>query len=176
MTAASPWWTPHVHADRRPRLMLRNRLTAALRDWFAARDFVEVETAALQVSPGNEAHLHAFATEAVGPDGARTPLYLHTSPEFAAKKLLAAGETRIFEMARVWRNRERGPLHHPEFTLLEWYRAGEPYEAVMADCAALLRLAAKAAGQKHLSFRGQTVDPALEPERLTVAEAFDRHA
>ena len=86
---------------------------AALRDWFARRDFVEVETAALQVSPGNEAHLSAFATEAIGPDGRRLPLYLHTSPEFACKKLLAAGERRIFSLSAVYRNRERGPLHHP---------------------------------------------------------------
>jgi lysyl-tRNA synthetase class 2 len=154
----------------------RNRITAAVRAWFAARDFVEVETPALQVSPGNEAHLHAFATEAVGIAGERSPLYLRTSPEFAAKKLLAAGETRTFELARVWRNRERGPLHHPEFTLLEWYRAGEPYETLMADCAALLRLAAEAAGARTLSFHGQSIDPLEEPERLTLAEAFDRFA
>jgi lysyl-tRNA synthetase class 2 len=99
---------------------------AALRSWFAARDFVEVETAALQASPGNEAHLHAFATTLRAPDGSARPLYLRTSPEFACKKLLAAGERRIFDVARVFRNRERGPLHHPEFTMLEWYRAGEP--------------------------------------------------
>ncbi|MDB5475287.1 MAG: asparaginyl-tRNA synthetase [Phenylobacterium sp.] len=172
----SPWWSPDRHADRRPFLLARNRIAAAVRRWFEDQGFVETAVAALAVSPGNEAHLHAFATQAIGPDGRGTALYLHTSPEFAAKKLLAAGETRLFEMARVWRNRERGPLHHPEFTMLEWYRANEPYEAIMADAAALLRLAADAAGSKTLSFRGQTVDPALEPERLTVAEAFDRYA
>ena len=107
--------------------------------FFAGRDFVEVDTATLQISPGNEAHLHAFATEAIGPDGARAPLYLHTSPEFACKKLLAAGETRIACFAHVYRNRERGPLHHPEFTMLEWYRAGESYEALMQDCGEILR-------------------------------------
>jgi lysyl-tRNA synthetase class 2 len=95
MPAPSPWWTPHVHTDRRPFLLGRNRIQAAFRGFFAARDFVEVDTATLQVSPGNEAHLHAFATEAIGHGGARTPLYLHTSPEFACKKLLAAGEARI---------------------------------------------------------------------------------
>ena len=172
----SPWWSPDRHADRRPFLRARGRIVRAIRAWFEARDFVEVEPPAVQVSPGNEAHLHAFATEAVGIAGDRQPLYLRTSPEFAAKKLLAAGEPRIFEMARVWRNRERGPLHHPEFTLLEWYRTAEAYEALMADCAGLLALAAEAAGGDTLSFRGQTIDPAYEPERLTLAEAFDRFA
>jgi lysyl-tRNA synthetase class 2 len=172
----SPWWTPERHADRRPFLIARNRITAAVRDWFGRQDFVEVETPALQVSPGNEAHLHAFATEAVGIAGERSALYLRTSPEFAAKKLLAAGEARTFELARVWRNRERGPLHHPEFTLLEWYRTGEPYEALMADCAGLLALAAETAGTRAFSFRGQTADPFAEPERVTLAEAFDRLA
>src|SRR5712691_11533499 len=119
MAPDSPWWAPHVHADRRPLLLARGRVVAALRDHFARQDFVEVETAILQVSPGNEAHLHAFATELVTPGAERARLYLHTSPEFAAKKLLAAGERRIFAFARVFRNRERGALHHPEFTLLD---------------------------------------------------------
>src|SRR5215471_9326838 len=130
MAADSPWWAFDVHADRRPLLMARGRIMAALRGFFAARDFVEIEAGILQVSPGNEAHLHAFATELVTPALARSRRYLHTSPEFAAKKLLAAGEPRILALARVFRNRERGALHHPEFTLLEWYRADEPYVAV----------------------------------------------
>ncbi|MFC4174823.1 EF-P lysine aminoacylase EpmA [Microvirga sp. GCM10011540] len=176
MSTPSPWWTPHVHADRRPFLLGRNRIQAALRGYFASRDFVEVDTATLQVSPGNEAHLHAFETAAVGPDGSRTPLYLHTSPEFACKKLLAAGEARIACFAHVYRNRERGPLHHPEFTMLEWYRAGESYEALMRDCAEILALAAETAGTRRLAFRGGEADPFREPERLSVAEAFDRFA
>src|SRR5690554_756210 len=118
--AASPWWDRGVHADRRPFLRGRGRVLAALRGYFAARDFVEVEPAILQVSPGNEAHLHAFATEIRGPAGERQPLYLHTSPEFACKKLLAAGERRIVAFSKVFRNRERGALHHPEFTMVEW--------------------------------------------------------
>jgi elongation factor P--(R)-beta-lysine ligase len=171
-----PFWLPGVHAARRPHLLRRGRIAAAVRAWFAGHGFIEVETAALQVSPGNETHLHAFATELIGPGGERGPLYLRTSPEFACKKLLAAGETRIFDFARVFRNRERGALHHPEFTLLEWYRANEPYEALMDDCAALLAAAAQAAGAKQFSFRGRTVDPLIAPERLTVAEAFARYA
>jgi lysyl-tRNA synthetase class 2 len=176
MTNASPWWAPHRHADRRPRLLLRNAMAAALRDWFAKRDFVEVQTAALQVSPGNETHLSAFATEAILPDTRRAPLYLHTSPEFACKKLLAAGEERIFSLGPVYRNRERGPLHHPEFTMLEWYRVGETYEALMADCADLLGLAADRSGASRFSFRGNEANPFAEPERLTVDQAFRVHA
>ena len=172
----SPWWRPDIHADRRPFLLARGRITRATRAWFEAKDFLEVETAALQVSPGNEAHLHAFATEAVSIDGQRSPLYLRTSPEFACKKLLAAGEPRIFDFARVWRNCERGALHSPEFTLLEWYYAAAPYEVLMDDCLTLLALAAETAGTDRLTFRGRTVDPLAEPERITVAEAFQRHA
>ncbi|OYX30525.1 MAG: EF-P lysine aminoacylase GenX [Caulobacterales bacterium 32-69-10] len=173
---ASPWWSPDRHADRRPFLVARGRIKSALRGWFEAGGFTEVEAAALQVSPGNEAHLHAFATEAVSGSGERTPLYLHTSPEFACKTLLAAGETRIFDFARVWRNRERGPLHHPEFTLLEWYRAGEPYTVLMDDCGALMALAAETAGARRFTWRGHEADPFAEPERVTVAQAFDRFA
>ena len=172
----SPWWRPDIHADRRPFLLARNAVTRATRRWFEDEGFVEVEAAALQVSPGNEAHLHAFATEILTPAGERAPLYLHTSPEFACKKLLAAGERRIFDFARVWRNRERGPLHHPEFTMLEWYRAGEPYETLMADCARLMVLAAETAGARAFSYRGMTADPFAEPERITVAEAMARFA
>jgi lysyl-tRNA synthetase class 2 len=173
----SPWWTTERHADRRPFLVARNAITRAFRAWFEAEGFTEVETASLQVSPGNEAHLHAFETEARTTSGTRAAsLYLHTSPEFACKKLLAAGERRIFDFARVWRNRERGPLHHPEFTLLEWYRAEQPYETLMADCAALMALAAETAGASVFTWRGRTTDPFAQPERLTLAEAFDRHA
>ncbi len=173
---ASPWWTPHVHADRRPRLLLRNRIKATTRAFFDTRDFIEVDAAALQISPGNETHLSAFATTEIRPDATLAPLYLHTSPEFSCKKLLAAGEQRIFSLGPVWRNRERGALHHPEFTMLEWYRAGESYESLMEDCAALLRLAAGQAGTARFSFRGREADPYAEPERLTVADAFQRHA
>ena len=174
--APSPWWAPDVYADRRPFLLARGRIAASLRGWFAARDFIEVETPILQVSPGNETHLHAFATALIAPSGERSSLYLRTSPEFACKKLLAAGEKRIFEFARVFRNRERGPTHHPEFAMLEWYRAGATYEALMDDCAALLGETARAADVKIFSYRGQTADPFKTPERLSVDEAFTRYA
>jgi lysyl-tRNA synthetase class 2 len=176
MSAPSPWWSPEIHADRRPFLRARTLIRAALREWFEARDFVEVEAAILQASPGNEAHLHAFATEQINPAGDSSRRYLHTSPEFACKKLLAAGEPRIFEFARVFRNRERGALHHPEFTMLEWYRAREPYDVLMGDCAALLALAARVVEARQFSFRDRHADPFAAPDRVTVAEAFGRYA
>jgi lysyl-tRNA synthetase class 2 len=128
------------------------------------------------VSPGNEVHLHAFATELATPSGGRTPLYLHTSPEFTCKKLLAAGEARVFSLSHVFRNRERGALHHPEFTMLEWYRTNEPYESLMADCAAILVEAAKAAGSLQLQWKDRTADPYAPTERLSVVDAFTTFA
>jgi lysyl-tRNA synthetase class 2 len=174
--SVSAWWAAHVYADRRPILLARSRITAAVRAWFGERGFVEAETAILQVSPGNEAHLHAFSTQLIGADGAPHQLYLHTSPEFAAKKLLAAGEPRLFTVARVFRNRERSALHHPEFTMLEWYRANEPYGALVEDCAALMATVAEAAGTARFRYRGQEADPFATPERITVAQAFRRFA
>jgi lysyl-tRNA synthetase class 2 len=171
-----PFWSAGVHAARRPYLLARQQIAVALRGWFTAQGFIEVETAALQASPGNETHLHAFATELIGTRGEHRPLYLRTSPEFACKKLLAAGETRIVDFAKAFRNRERGALHHPEFTMLEWYRANEPYDVLMDDCAALLTETARAAGAKEFRFRGKTIDPLVAPERLTVADAFARYA
>jgi elongation factor P--(R)-beta-lysine ligase len=176
MTSDRPWWTPEAHADRRPFLALRVRIKAAIRAWFEAQGFVEVETGVLQVSPGNEAHLHAFETELIGPDLSRTTLYLHTSPELTCKKLLAAGERKIFTFPPVFRNRERGALHAPEFSMLEWYRADAPYDAAMADAAAILKLAAETADNRFVSWRGVTANPRAEPERLTVAQAFGRYA
>jgi lysyl-tRNA synthetase class 2 len=171
----SPFWLREVHADRRPLLLARNRVKAALQGWFAEQGFVAVECGALQVSPGNETHLHGFQTMWQPEGGEATSRYLHTSPEFAAKKLLAAGETRIVDFARVWRNREQGPLHAPEFTMIEWYRVGADYAHVMADSVALAQLAA-AAGRGRLEWRGNTCDPGLLAEELTLVEAFGRYA
>ncbi|WP_224703403.1 EF-P lysine aminoacylase EpmA [Devosia aquimaris] len=174
--AASPWWTPSVHADRRPILLARNRIEAAVRGYLAGQDFLMVDPPGLQRSPGNETHLHAFGTQMIGNDGLGQAMYLHTSPEFTMKKLLAAGETRIASLGHVWRNRERSALHHPEFTMLEWYRAGESYDAVIADCVALLGIAAQTAGVAQLRYRERACDPFAAPERLSVVEAFARYA
>ena len=176
MSNDRPWWTPEAHADRRAFLATRARIKTAFRAWFAGQGFIEVEPGCLQVSPGNEAHLHAFRTQQVGPDLSERTLYLHTSPEIACKKLLAAGEEKIVAFTPVFRNRERGALHAAEFTMLEWYRAGAPYETMMDDCAVLLKLAADCADNRFVSWRGVTSNPRAEPARLTVADAFARYS
>jgi lysyl-tRNA synthetase class 2 len=153
-------------------LVRRGAIKASIHGHFLGLGFTEVECGALVVSPGNETHLHAFETSQTGPDGTSRPLYLHTSPEFAAKKLLAAGEEKIFEFARVFRNRERGRLHAPEFTMLEWYRAREDYVSVIQDCLAVLRLAADAGAADRLCHRDAACDPRGEADWLTVADAF----
>ncbi len=170
------WWHPQRHADRRPMLLARNRIKTAFRQWFAEQGYIEVETSALQVSPGNEVHLHAFKTEVMDENGARAPAYLHTSPEFACKKLLAAGEERIFTFAPVFRNCERGALHHPEFTMLEWYEINADYTRLMDQCGELLRIAARTTGLQRWSYRNQSADPLAAPRRLTVADAFQQFA
>ncbi len=172
----SPWWSATRHADIRPFLAARSAITRAIRAWFDEQGFAEVETGILQVSPGNETHLHAPRTELTSATGALATRYLRTSPEFACKKLLAAGEPRIFEFARVFRDRERGDLHLPEFTMLEWYRADAAYDAVMADSVVIIAHAAQATGIGRFSFRGSSADPFAEPELLTVAAAFERFA
>ncbi|MFT4012211.1 MAG: EF-P lysine aminoacylase EpmA [Paracoccus sp. (in: a-proteobacteria)] len=176
MPQDTPWWDRDRHAGRRPLLLARGRIQAAIRAWLAERDFLEVDPAGLAVSPGNEAHLHGFQTRLIGNDGAARPMYLHTSPEFAMKKLLAAGERRIFSLGHVWRNRERTGLHHPEFTMLEWYRVGEDYSVLFDDCMEYLKLAASRAGAKRLQYRGITCDPFASPRVVTLAEAFAEFA
>jgi lysyl-tRNA synthetase class 2 len=167
----SAWWRPDALARRRPYLEARGRILNAMRNVFAARGFTEVETPALQVSPGLEPHLKAFATRLDLPGEQSAPRYLHTSPEFAMKKLLVAGVPRIFQLTHCFRNAERGATHSPEFTMLEWYRAGATYLDLVADCEALLR----AAGARLMTWQGRVCDPYGAWERLTVAEAFSRH-
>jgi lysyl-tRNA synthetase class 2 len=168
------WWRPERFARKREFLAARERIVAATRGFFAAREFVEVETPALQVCPGMEPHLMAFETGLDEAGEGRRTRYLHTSPEFAMKKLLVAGVPRLFQLARVFRNGERGATHHPEFTMLEWYRAHASYRDLMDDCEGLLGDALKAAGGAALSWQGRSADPTRPWQRLTVAEAFER--
>lgn len=169
-----PWWHPAEFARRQPFLAARGRILAATRQFFAQRGYSEVETPALQVSPGMEPHLKAFPTVLEGPDGAARTLHLHTSPEFAMKKLLVAGAGPIWQLARVWRNGERADTHHPEFAMLEWYRPGAAYTDLIEETRALLACAA-AAGTGRLRFRGREADPS-RIEVMTVVEAFARLA
>jgi len=167
------WWRPDGFAARRGRLEQRGRILGAIRDFFAERGYVEVETPALQVSPGLEPHLRAFATTLHGPRGGRVAeRYLHTSPEFAMKKLLVAGLPRIWQLAHVFRDGERSATHHPEFAMLEWYRAGASYRDLMDECEALVRACQEAAGAEALVWHGGTADARLPWRRLSVAAAF----
>jgi lysyl-tRNA synthetase class 2 len=159
----APFWTPDRHADRQPFLAARTSILRAVREWFWANGFTEVEPGALTVSPGAEVHVDAFAANG---------RYLHTSPEFAMKKLLAAGEEKIFFLAKCWRKGETGPLHAAEFTMLEWYRAGAPYEQTMQDCVELARLAARTANAAALRWKDKTCDPFSEAQKLSVAAAL----
>ena len=170
------WWRPDRFARRRGRLDKRGRILAAVRGFFAARGYVEVDTPALQVSPGLEPHLRAFQTRLHDPRDSRTAeRYLHTSPEFAMKKLLVAGMPRIWQLAHVFRDGERSATHHPEFTMLEWYRVGATYFDVMDECEALVRDCQQAVGADELAWRGQTADARRPWRRLTVADAFVEH-
>jgi lysyl-tRNA synthetase class 2 len=170
------WWRPDRFAKKRDNLRIRQNVLRAVRGYFEGEKFDEVETPALQVSPGLEPHLMAFQTVLRDP-GERLArrLYLHTSPEFAMKKLLAAGVPRLWQLARCFRNSERSATHHPEFAMLEWYRAAADTGALMADCEHLLRAAAAAAGIQRFQRGDCWADPSAPFERLSVAEAFARH-
>ena len=170
------WWRPERFALRRPRLLQRGHILEAVRRFFAERGFAEVNTPALQASPGLEPHLRAFATELSDPlTGRAVSRYLHTSPEFAMKKLLVAGMPRIWQLAHAFRNGERSATHHPEFTMLEWYRAGASYRDLMGECAALVHACQEAAGAEALTWRGLAADARGEWQRISVADAFRRH-
>lgn len=163
MSTTSPFWDRARHADRKPFLDGRAAILRDVRAWFAAQGFTEVEPSALALSPGAETHIDAFEV-----DGR----YLHTSPEFAMKKLLAAGERRIFFLGKTWRRGETGPLHAPEFTMLEWYRAAAPYEQIMDDCIEIARVAARAVNASALRWRERSCDPFTAAERISVRDAF----
>lgn len=167
-----------IFSKKLPFLRQRGAIIRSIRAYFEGLGFDEVQTPALQVSPGMEPHLVAFETNLVDPVGrVGTKRYLHTSPEFAMKKLLASGLQKIFQISLVYRNQERSHTHHPEFSMLEWYRADEPYTELMNDCVELLRSCKFAAsGKGPLTWKGVTCDPFLDFEKLSVQEAFLRYA
>jgi len=151
-------------ARKRPLLQQRARILQTIRAFFVARSFLEIETP--QRLPVNAPELHIDPL----PSG---DWWLQTSPELAMKRLLAAGYGEIFQLARVWREGERGDRHLPEFTLLEWYRSGADYSRLMSDCEALL---AALVPDGELRWQGMRIDLAPPWPRLSVREAFERFA
>lgn len=170
------WWHKEKMNSRLPALRQRAALIRAVRAFFDARDFLEVDTPALQVSPGLEPHLKAMETRVFDPGGTGRTLYLHTSPEFAMKKLLAAGLPRIYQLCHVYRNAEGGALHSPEFTMLEWYRANAGYREIMADTEDMIRYVSDTSGVSAMRHGAHTADPFAEWEAITVCEAFAKYA
>jgi lysyl-tRNA synthetase class 2 len=147
----------------RPLLVERARVVRAVRAFFESRGFLEVETPAVVPSPGMDLHLDAFAVES---------RWLITSPEYQMKRLLAEGHERIFQIGRCFRRGERGALHNPEFTMVEWYRGHAGVEDVMRDTEQLV--AAATGGEVRVGGRAVDVRPPLS--RVSVCEAFERHA
>ncbi len=164
----SAWWEPSRLAARRPALRRRAEMIRMLRPFFDARGYTEVETPALQASPGLEPHLSAFEIVA----GDRSVRYLHTSPEFAMKKLLAGGMERIWQLARVFRDADSSAKHHPEFSMLEWYRTGASWRDVACEARDLVRTLAGPEVRRD----GSACDLSAPWEFVSVAEAFRRHA
>ena len=170
------WWQPDRFAARRNRLKTRERILGAVRSFFGGRGYVEVDTPALQLSPGLEPHLRAFGTTLHDPRDGRAERYLHTSPEFAMKKLLVAGMPRIWQLAHAFRDGERSATHHPEFSMREWYRVGASYRDLMAECGALVGICQEAAGAEALAWRGHSADARRPWRHVSVAAAFREFA
>ncbi len=171
------WWYPHKFDIKRKNLEIRQSVMRSVRRFFDDQDFWEVETPALQIMPGAEVHVHAFETSKISPDlQSKVTRYLHTSPEFAMKKLLVAGCDKIYQICPVYRNAEGSSMHSCEFKMLEWYRCGVTYNAIMTDTINLLRSVASAAKINMYEYKGQSCDPFLEWQKITIFEAFRTYA
>jgi len=167
------WWNPDRFGRKIPYLEARARIFAEVRGFFNARGYLEVETPALQVAPCMEAHIQGFKTTLMTADRQSTEtLYLHTSPEFAMKKLLVAGLPKIYQLAKVFRNAEGSSWHSPEFAMLEWYQLGMDYKDMMEETAALLRHVVKA----PMTVKGRTCDAHAPWEKITVVDALKKYA
>lgn len=175
-TNIQKWWQPDVYLKYSEYRLARMAIFRAVRKWFDTCDFYEVDTPALQISPGLEVHLQAFATEFHNPLGDDEQMYLHTSPEFTMKKLLVAGLPRIYQICKTYRNEGLSETHQPEFTMLEWYRQGVDYRQIMMDTEEIVRTAAKVCHATVLKHGARTCDPFLPWERLSVVEAFQKYA
>jgi lysyl-tRNA synthetase class 2 len=165
-------------APLRENLVKRARIIAAIRAFFDARGYLEVETPLVVAKPGMEPFLDPFETFVTDPFGNRYDAFLITSPEYSMKKLLAAGFTRIYQLGKCFRNGEAFEgLHNPEFTMLEWYQAGTDYHGIMDETEALVKdVALKTSGSTVISWRGKEIDLGQPWERLTVKEAMRKYA
>jgi lysyl-tRNA synthetase class 2 len=171
------WWIPSNFASKRPYLEARGAIIKEIRRFFDGDGFLEVETPILQICPVIDAHIRAFGTDLRCVDGQISrKLYLHTSPEFAMKKLMVAGLSKIYQICHVFRNGEDTARHSPEFTMIEWYRTNADYNDIMSDCEGLLRACAKISGISHFRHKNFECDPFADIERITVREAFIKYA
>lgn len=163
------FWNERIKLDRKKDgIRLRARIISAIREFFARQDYLEVETPLLIPAPAPEVHIDAISSEG---------LFLHTSPELCMKRLLAAGFPKIFQITKCFRKGERGNLHMPEFTMLEWYRAGIDYKALMEECESLFRWISGSLGfENRITYQGREFDLSGPWERISVVEAFQRHA
>jgi lysyl-tRNA synthetase class 2 len=170
-------WHPQHFQFKKENLEKRVQIIKGIRRFFDSKRFIEVETPALQVSPGLEPHLKAFKTCYEGWEASDSQdYYLHTSPEFAMKKLLTAGMHKIYQIASVFRNGERSKTHHPEFKMLEWYRAGEDYVAIMEDVEGLIVSLADVFEIDEIAYQSHVCNLRKGFERISVCEAFQKYA
>lgn len=154
--------------SKKPGLEIRSRVLQSIRRFFVERGFLEIDTPVRLRTPALETHIDAE------PSGFR---YLRTSPELHMKRLLAAGYERIFQMGPCFRQNEHGPLHHPEYTMLEWYRAYTDYAHILVDTKALIiQVAQDVLGKTDLVYQGREIALAPVWERITVADAFVQFA
>ena len=152
-------------------LRCRSRILEWTRAFFRERGFLEVDPPIAQPYPNIDPNV--FPVQVSDAAGRTSGLYLHASPEPSMKKLLAAGSGNIFYLGKVFRNREGSPLHRPEFTMLEWYRVGEPAAAVMKDVEDLLRhLARRTTGTEEIRHGGKRIPLPHRWRRWELTEAF----
>jgi len=155
-------------ARRKENLQQRARVLRGIRQFFIEEGYLEVETPHRIPTPAPESHIEAIPSDT---------WFLHTSPELCMKRLMAAGYHKIFQICRCWRERERGSLHLPEFTLLEWYRTGGDYRSLMEECEELIRSVARAIGSgQKIIFRGRKIDLSEPWERISIKEAFHNYS
>lgn len=161
------WWKPEIYMKNAPVRQIRSDVIKTIRRYFDMRDFTAVDTPYLQPAPSDEVHLKCFQTGS---------FYLHTSPELAMKKLLVAGEKKIYQICHAYRDEPISDTHAPEFTMLEWYRTDTDYSDMMRDTINIVRQCAKKCGVQQLKYNGRTCDPFKRWQKLTVAQAFKKYA